>query len=324
MRTESVGPGGKWIKCDVCLAELQVSGECRPGNSRSSVNIIYKRAFKKLQIDRSELLPMMTLLYGFTGNKVLSIGQTKLAISLSKEPLKRARITNFIVVDTPLAYNVILGRLALNKFRAVVSTYFQKIKVPVDNKVGEVKGDQLAAGRCYAEMVRSKARTARKNPCLEVNAIIEKPPTLVYEEKEEVQIHPSQLEATAFIAADLENEKKPGNKWWVCINFRDLNKTCQKDFYPLPRIDKMVDSTTGCDLICMLDAYQGCNQVSLAKDNQEKVSFITTDGTFCYNVMLFVLKNTDTTYQRLMNKVFRKQIDRNLEVYIDDILIKSI
>lgn len=61
----------------------------------------------------------------------------------------------------------------------------------------------------------------------------------------------------------------------------------------------------GCKLIYMLDAYQGYHQVSLAKEDQEKVSFVTVDGTFCYNVMLFRLKNTGVMYQRLMNKLFR-------------------
>ncbi|XP_042467514.1 uncharacterized protein LOC122050693 [Zingiber officinale] len=86
----------------------------------------------------------------------------------------------------------------------------------------------------------------------------------------------------------------------------------------------MVDSITGCKLICMLDAYQGYHQAPLAWSDQEKVSFITADDTYCYNVMPFELKNADATYQRLMNKVFRKQIRRNLEVYVDDILIKSL
>ncbi|XP_042404730.1 protein HOMOLOG OF MAMMALIAN LYST-INTERACTING PROTEIN 5-like [Zingiber officinale] len=88
------------------------------------------------------------------------------------------------MVDAPSAYNVILGQPALNEFQAVVSTYCQKIKFLVDDRVGEVKGDQLAARRCYVEMVKTEMRSARKNPCLEVNAITERPPALVYEEKE--------------------------------------------------------------------------------------------------------------------------------------------
>ncbi|XP_042404766.1 uncharacterized protein LOC121994961 [Zingiber officinale] len=118
----------------------------------------------------------MAPFYGFTGNEVLPLSQVRLVISLEEEPLKRTRTINFIVVDAPLAYNVILGQPALNEFRAVVSTYCQNIKFLVDDKVGKVKGYQLSARRCYVEMVKSEARATRKNPRLEVNAIIEKPP----------------------------------------------------------------------------------------------------------------------------------------------------
>ncbi|XP_042386687.1 uncharacterized protein LOC121978402 [Zingiber officinale] len=107
---------------------------------------------------------MATPLNRFTGNEILSISQARLAISLGDEPLRRTRTTNFIVVDAPSAYNVILGRSALNKFRAIVSTYCQKVKFPVDDQVGEVKGDQLAARRCYVEMVKTEAKAAQKTP----------------------------------------------------------------------------------------------------------------------------------------------------------------
>ncbi|XP_042441471.1 uncharacterized protein LOC122026831 [Zingiber officinale] len=110
----------------------------------SSVNIIFKRTFDQLQIDSAELLPMTTPLFGFTGNEVQPVGQIKLVISLGEEPLRRTRTTNFIVVDAPSAYNVILGRPALSEFRAVVSTFYHKIKFPVEDQVGEVRGDQLA------------------------------------------------------------------------------------------------------------------------------------------------------------------------------------
>ena len=78
----------------------------------------------------------------------------------------------------------------------------------MEDQVGEVRGDQLAARRCYVEMVRAEAKSARKMPRVEVNAITEKPSSLVYEEKEEVQIHPARPEATTFIASDLEAGQK--------------------------------------------------------------------------------------------------------------------
>ncbi|XP_075499285.1 uncharacterized protein LOC142537674 [Primulina tabacum] len=116
---------------------------------------------------------------------------------------------------------------------------------------------------------------------------------------------------------------KATGKWRMCVDFRDLNKACPKDCYPLPRIDQLVDSTSGFELLSFMDAKQGYHQIPLAREDQDKASFITSGGTFCYVVMPFGLKNAGATYQRLMNQVFQKQIGRNIEVYVDDILIKT-
>ncbi|XP_073057061.1 uncharacterized protein [Primulina eburnea] len=116
---------------------------------------------------------------------------------------------------------------------------------------------------------------------------------------------------------------KSTGKWRMCVDFRDLNKACPKDHYPLPRIDQLVDSTSGYELLSFMDAYQGYHQIPLAKKDQDKASFVTSGGTFCYVVMPFGLKNAGATYQRLMDKVFEKQLGRNVEVYVDDILSKD-
>ncbi|KAI3446714.1 hypothetical protein Pfo_003379 [Paulownia fortunei] len=112
-------------------------------------------------------------------------------------------------------------------------------------------------------------------------------------------------------------------KWRLCIDFTDLNKACPKDPFPLPRIDRLVDSTSGCELLSFLDAYQGYNQIRLAPEDQEMTSFVTDQGIYCYRVMPFGLKNAGATYQRLVNNMFSELIGRNMEVYIDDMLVKS-
>nr|XP_027088503.1 uncharacterized protein LOC113709849 [Coffea arabica] len=117
--------------------------------------------------------------------------------------------------------------------------------------------------------------------------------------------------------------KKEEKAWRMCVDFTDLNKACPKDYYPLPRIDQLVDSTAGYEIFCFLDAFKGYHQIALDEEDQEKTSFITEDGTYCYVTMPFGLKNAGATYQRLVNKLFRNQIGRNLEVYVDDMLVKS-
>uniref|UniRef100_A0A2N9G6F7 Uncharacterized protein n=1 Tax=Fagus sylvatica TaxID=28930 RepID=A0A2N9G6F7_FAGSY len=117
--------------------------------------------------------------------------------------------------------------------------------------------------------------------------------------------------------------KKSTGKWRMCVDFTDLNKACPKDSFPLPRIDQLVDSTAGHKLLTFMDAFSGYNQIVMDESDQEKTSFITSRGLFCYKVMPFGLKNAGATYQRLMNRMFHDQIGRNVEVYVDDMLIKS-
>ncbi|KAL0444578.1 UNVERIFIED_CONTAM: hypothetical protein Slati_2180500 [Sesamum latifolium] len=116
---------------------------------------------------------------------------------------------------------------------------------------------------------------------------------------------------------------KPGGKWKMCIDFKDLNKACAKHFYPLPRLDQLVDSTSGCEFLSMMDSSQGYHQIMLAPEDRERVSFITSVGTFCYVAMPFGLKNAGATSQCLVDKIFHPKIGRNVEVYVDDMLVKS-
>lgn len=83
------------------------------------------------------------------------------------------------------------------------------------------------------------------------------------------------------------------------------------DSFLIPSIDKLVD------------AFSIYNQISMALKYQDKTTFIMEEGLFCYRVMPFGLKNTGTTYQRLLNNIFIEQIGRSVEVYIDDMLVKS-
>ena len=117
--------------------------------------------------------------------------------------------------------------------------------------------------------------------------------------------------------------KKANGKWRIYVDFTDLNKACSKDSFPLLRIDQLVDSTAGHKLLTFMDAFSGYNQIKMAEKDQEKTAFITSQGLYCYKVMPFRLKNAGATYQRLVNKMFSRQIGRNMEVYMDDMLVKS-
>jgi hypothetical protein len=110
----------------------------------------------------------------------------------------------------------------------------------------------------------------------------------------------------------------------MCIDYTSLNKTCPKHEYPLPHICQIMDSTTSCELLSFLEAYSGYHQISLTIDNEEKIAFITPFGIFCYTKMAFRLKNWGGgTYQKCIHIILEAQIGRNIEDYIDDIVVKS-
>ncbi|KAL0433348.1 UNVERIFIED_CONTAM: Polyprotein P3 [Sesamum latifolium] len=105
--------------------------------------------------------------------------------------------------------------------------------------------------------------------------------------------------------------------------FYRLKQGMLKDPYPLPRIDLLVDSTAGYELFSMMDVYQGYHQIFMAEEDRIKTYFITDHGIYCYNVMPFGLKNAGATYQRLVNRMFKDKIGTTMEVYVDDMLVRS-
>ncbi|KAJ4720741.1 Retrovirus-related Pol polyprotein from transposon opus [Melia azedarach] len=315
-------------------------------------------------------------------------------------------MVDFVVVDHPSSYNVILGRPFLMTTRGVVSTYHLKLKFPVGNQVGVVKGDQLTAKRCYASSVgrcnhvstldpRVSEVEQRGEPVEELEAVsvCEDDPTKVvkvgtqltsdvrtslveflveysdvfaYSHSDMPGISPSIIshrlnvdsvhrpvrqkrrafnqerydaieeEVDKLLRAGFIREskypdwvsnvvlvRKPHGKWRMCVDFTDLNKACPKDSFPLPRIDQLVDATAGHELLSFMDAFSGYNQVKMYAPDEEGTSFITNKGLYCYMVMPFGLKNAGATYQRLVNKLFKEQIGRTMEIYVDDMITKS-
>ncbi|GKB58708.1 reverse transcriptase domain-containing protein, partial [Tanacetum coccineum] len=117
--------------------------------------------------------------------------------------------------------------------------------------------------------------------------------------------------------------KKHDGSWRMCVDFTDLNKACPQDCYPLPEIDWKVKSLCGYPFKCFLDTYKGYHQIQMAESDEEKTAFHTSQGVYCYTKMPFGLKNVVATYQRLVDKAFDSQVGRNIEVYVDDLVIKS-
>ena len=118
--------------------------------------------------------------------------------------------------------------------------------------------------------------------------------------------------------------KKKNGKIRVCIDYRALNKRTQKDHFPLPFINTILDEVAGHELYTFMDGYFGYNQISIAPEDHHKTAFITPWGTFIYVVMPFGLYNVPSTFQRAMSFAFSNLLHRSMTVFIDDFSTHSL
>ena len=366
----------------------------------SSADIIFASAFDKMGIGRENLELVNTHLRGFSGEKVLPLGSIQLVLTLGEPPCQATTTTRFLIIDSPSAYNMLLGRPSLNVIKAIPSEYHMIIKFPTVNGVGTVRGDQRVARECYtASMKQGTVENVnvgeldmrdevltRPKPSeeLEPVSLDDDPKHLAYigwklakdlkglltqflrqnrdiftwkqadmggidptvithklntnpsfkpikqkrrsfapERQKAINEEVSKLLQAGAIReveypewlANVVLVKKANGKWRLCIDFTDINKACPKDSFPFPRIDLIVDATAGHELLSFMDAFSSYNQISMDPGDQEKTSFVTVQGTYCYRVMPFGLKNAGATYQRLVNRMFQRQICATMEVY---------
>jgi len=159
----------------------------------------------------------------------------------------------------------------------------------------------------------------------------QKKPKMSMEKQKAVQEETHKLVKAKFIRevkypiwlANVVMVKKTSVKWRMCTDYTNLNKVCPKDSYPLPIIDQLVDNASGYDLLSIMDAYSGYNQIRMHLEDEEKTAFMTDRANHCYRVMAFGLRNAGATFQRLVDKVFKNEIGMTIEVYVDYMVVKS-
>ena len=109
----------------------------------------------------------------------------------------------------------------------------------------------------------------------------------------------------------------------MCVDFKDLNKSCPKDDFLLPHIDVLVDNIASSGLMSFMDGFFEYNQIKMALKDMTKTTFTIEWGIYCYIVMLFGLKNAGVTYQRMTITLLHDMIHNEVEVYVDNMIVKS-
>ncbi|XP_052291856.1 uncharacterized protein LOC127900699 [Citrus sinensis] len=300
-------------------------------DTRSLVDILFKSTLEEMRIADLRLEHTNTSLKGFGGGRLVPLGVVELSITISSPPTERTMILDFIVVNEEGPYQMILGRPFLRMSKAVLSNHYLGLKYRVNGVVGVARGDQRIARSCYSTAAREAMQITSLNTRVGAkNGRHEPVEELETERYEAINGEVEKLLKVGFIRevnypewiSNVVLVKKANGKWRMCVDFTDLNKACPKDSFPLPKIDQLVDSTTGHGLLSFMDAFSGYNQIPMFEQDEESTAFITNQGLFCYRIMSFGLKNTGATYQRLVNKIFKALIGRTMEVYVDDMITK--
>ncbi|GJU03385.1 reverse transcriptase domain-containing protein [Tanacetum coccineum] len=249
----------------------------------ASLEILYEHCFVRLRPEiRSQMVPPTTYLTGFSGETIWPLGQISLLVKIGDEGHSTFAWMNFMVVRSPSQHNGIIGRPDVFAWKLADMT-----GVPrniVEHRLNIRKG-------CPPVRQKKRGQAPERN-----KAIQEEVEKLVDARiMKEVHYH-SWLSNPVMV-------KKHDRTWRMCVDFKDLNNACPKDCYPLPEIDWKIESLCGYPFKCFLDVYKEYHQIKMAKEDEEKTTFITSQRIFCYSKMSFGLKNAGATYQRLVDKL---------------------
>ncbi|XP_076930017.1 uncharacterized protein LOC143594639 [Bidens hawaiensis] len=293
-------------------------------------NIMYHQCFDLLEEkDRHRLTPVNAPIAGFNQSIEYPLGQLTFPVELSDGLHSRMEDLDFLVMETPhQQYDIILGREAIGDFNATPSTTHGILRVPTPTRIAMIHANKECN---MAERKTPPKKMPKTNKVREVEKWVlnkEFPeqsitigPTISEEARAALKILlVKNIDVFAWTPADMtgvprnkaEHELKVNPAFVPVVQKRrrmgpEQAKACDE------QVQQLIDT----------DAYKGYHQIHMAVKDQDKTAFRTNNRTYCYKMMPFGLKNAGSTYQRLMDKEFKSQIGRNLEVYMDDLVIKS-
>ncbi|GKD17755.1 reverse transcriptase domain-containing protein, partial [Tanacetum coccineum] len=283
--------------------------------------ILYEYCFNRLRPEvKNQMVPATTPLIGFSGEIIWLMGQIFLQVKIEDAEHSTSTWMNFVVVRSPSQYNGIIGRPRVRKIQAVPSTAHEMLKFPVLGGILTLRSSKIIPLECTM-----------------VSKLEAQPSSITQatEERIRVAIHPKYPEQTIAIGFTLtEGSATPSGT--SPKRPRRMTSSQTKEKKPSTRneqgkiqveVEKLVDAKimkeVHDDSWRMCVDFKDLNKIRIVKEDEEKTAFITSQGIFCYSKMPFGLKNARETYQRFADKAFQKQIGRNLEVYVDDLVIKS-
>uniref|UniRef100_A0A2N9HQJ4 Uncharacterized protein n=1 Tax=Fagus sylvatica TaxID=28930 RepID=A0A2N9HQJ4_FAGSY len=282
----------------------------------SCFEIMYPDLFHGLGLKQTDLQPYDVPLIGFSGESIRPMGQITMTVHTGPISLD----TEFLVVDVPSPYTAIMGRRWLHKLKAVPSSLHQKLRFPTDFGIMEIKGDQVASKQCVMAAIKqnppgAKQKGKKRNILRSVGDLNPDDRTKL------VNFLTSNVDVFAWDPYEV-----PGvdpDYIQHRLNVDPHSKPVQQKSRRSAPVHAEAMQQPGHDRMSFLDAFQGYHQIALSPEDREKTAFITPLGIYCYKVMPFGLKNAGATYQRMVTRMFKDQIGKTMEIYNDNMVVKS-
>nr|ABA97725.2 retrotransposon protein, putative, unclassified [Oryza sativa Japonica Group] len=302
------------------------------------VNLMPYATLRKLGRNAEDLIKTNMVLKDFGGNPSETKGVLNVELTVGNKTIP----TTFFVIDGKGSYSLLLGRDWIHANCCFPSTMHQcliqwqgdKIEiVPADRSVNVASADlalwEMDGLDCLSGKVWDGDFLKMENTSYYFEGIVEG--SDVYNKDTVDDLNDRQGQGF-MLADDLEEIDigpvhviKKNGKVRVCIDFQDLNKATPKDEYPMPVADQLVDAASGNKILSFMDGNVGYNQIFMAEEDIHKITFscLGAIGLFEWVVMTFGLKSAGAIYQSAMNYIYHDLIGWLVEVYIDDVVVKS-
>ncbi|GJT03365.1 reverse transcriptase domain-containing protein [Tanacetum coccineum] len=279
----------------------------------SSMKVFYEHCFNRLWPEiKSQMVPATTSLTGFSGENIWPLGQLRLLVTIGDVEHFTKAWMNFMIflVDGGVVTirSIILTPNECATITATSKDSTKKIEGGQKNLKVAIHHDFPDQEVALGGTISIEGRTA-------LYALLKRNLDIFAWQPSDMTGAPERAKA---IQAEVQKLVKAGIM--LEVYYHDW---LSNPVMPLSEIDWKVESLCGYPFKCFLDAYKSYHQIHMAEMDEEKTAFHTHHGVYCYTKMPFGLKNAGATYQRLVDKAFEKQVGRNLEVYVDDLVIKS-
>ncbi|XP_076916344.1 uncharacterized protein LOC143576021 [Bidens hawaiensis] len=273
---------------------------------------MYEQCFEPMdEEDKERLKPIHAPVSGFEGEVMHPRGVISFPVTLSDGIHSRTEEVEFLVLPATSKHDIILGREARGDFNVHPSTAHGAVGVPTRTGVAIIDVNRHCFTTESSKPSKIPKQTQRIEPekwvlhkqfpdqivvigpaISEIKRKMGPERTKAMNEQVQDFLHSGiirEIKYQTWVANPVIVPKSNGT-WRMCIDFKDLNKACPKNCYPLPEIDLKVDVVAPFKFKCFLDAYKGYHQIRMAAGDEDKTAFRTDQGTFCYKMMPFGLE----------------------------------